>query len=93
MRCLAAMLFMFVVVVVVLVNERTPDASASWADCERLSQLWLSLSPVLAGYWDSAGGSDVVPVQDNEAVELVWCCEVQEAAGRGGGGGCLVFLS
>lgn len=62
-RCLAAMLFMFVVVVVVLVNERTPDASASWADCERLCQLGLSG----AGYWDSAGGSDVVPIQDNEA--------------------------
>jgi len=47
-RCLAAMLFMFVVVVVV-VNERTPDASASWADCERLCQLGLSGS-------DSPGG-------------------------------------
>ena len=60
-RCLAAMLFMFVVDFVVRVNERTPDASASWADCERLCQLGLSG----AGYWDSAGGSDVVPIQDN----------------------------
>lgn len=68
MRCLAAMLFMFVVAVVAVVNERTPDASASWADCERRCQLWLSGSPVLAGYWDSAGGSDVVPIQDSEAV-------------------------
>jgi hypothetical protein len=56
---------MFVVdaAVVVLENERTPDASASWADCERLCQLGLPG----AGYWDSAGGSDVVPIQDNEA--------------------------
>ena len=68
MRCLAAMLFMFVDVVVG-VNERTPEASASWTDCERLCQLGLSDAgfAVCAGYWDSAGGSDVVPIQDNEA--------------------------
>lgn len=37
-RCLAAMLFMLAVV-----NEKKPGAWASWADCERLCQLGLSL--------------------------------------------------
>lgn len=36
---------------------------------KRLCQLGLSGAgcAVGAGYWDSAGGSDVVPIQDNDA--------------------------
>lgn len=31
----------------------------------RASMSTRALSPWVAGYWDSAGGSDVVPIQDN----------------------------
>jgi hypothetical protein len=77
------MLFMFVVVVIVVVNERTPDASASWADCERLCQLGLSGAEsqwLLGQRWRIR--CRTYPRQRD--CGLVRHCKVQEVAGLGG---------